>query len=207
MENKPQVVLSVDDNDVDGALLERAFKRTNMPAKLFRVSEGPQAMCYLAGEGIYQDRENYPLPDLVLLDLVMPKMSGMEVLKWIKGQQILKKTKVLIFTASEKPEDQQNASSAGADGFLLKPTKFDDLKKLVKNVHEEWLCPKPKKAAKANTRKSRVSELEEVASPVRGAEAHREMAKSAGDIAIEPSSIAQREAALGSTPSLVGAQN
>jgi CheY-like chemotaxis protein len=144
MESKPQVVLSVDDNDVDGALLERAFKRTSIPARLYRVSEGPQAMAYLAGDGIYRDRENYPLPDLVLLDLVMPKMSGVEVLKWIRDQSqtVVKKTRVLIFTSSEKPEDVRAANEIGADGYLLKPTKFDDLKKLVKEIHDEWLTKK-----------------------------------------------------------------
>src|SRR5688500_5494419 len=142
MEGKPQVVLSVDDNDVDGALLERAFKRTSIPARLFRVSEGPQAMAYLAGDGIYRDRENYPLPDLVLLDLAMPKMSGVEVLKWIRAQSlsVVKKTRVLIFTASEKPEDFRAANDIGADGYRLKPTKFDDLKKLVNQSHEEGLA-------------------------------------------------------------------
>src|SRR5436190_1114697 len=139
MESKPQVVLSVDDNDVDGALLERAFKRTSIPARLFRVSEGPQAMAYLSGDGIYQDRENYPLPDLVLLDLAMPKMSGIEVLKWIRDQPQVKRTKVLIFTSSEKPEDYKSANEIGADGYFLKPTKFDDLKKLVKQIQDEWL--------------------------------------------------------------------
>src|SRR3954464_2026989 len=139
MESKPQVVLSVDDNDVDGALLERAFKRTSIPARLFRVSEGPQAMAYLAGDGIYRDRESYPLPDLVLLDLAMPKMSGVEVLKWIRQQPIVKRTKVLIFTSSEKPEDFKAANEIGADGYLLKPTKFDDLKNLVKQIQDEWL--------------------------------------------------------------------
>ena len=129
IESKPQIVLSVDDNDVDGALLERAFKRTAVPARLFRVSEGPQALAYLSGDGIYRDRENYPLPDLVLLDLVMPKMSGMDVLKWIRDQPQVKKTKVLIFTSSTKPEDAEIATEIGADGYLLKPTKFDDLKK------------------------------------------------------------------------------
>ena len=101
MESKPQVVLSVDDNDVDGALLERAFKRTSIPARLYRVSEGPQAMAYLSGDGIYCDRDNYPLPDLVLLDLAMPKMSGVEVLKWIRQQAVVRQTRVLIFTSSE----------------------------------------------------------------------------------------------------------
>src|SRR5688572_3432974 len=144
MEIKPQVVLSVDDNDVDGALLERAFKRTSIPARLFRVSEGPQALAYLSGDGIYRDRDSYPLPDLVLLDLAMPKMSGVEVLKWIRDQPVVKRTKVLIFTSSEKPEDFNAANQIGADGYLLKPTKFDDLKTLVKRIHEEWLVQRRK---------------------------------------------------------------
>jgi CheY-like chemotaxis protein len=158
MESKPQVVLSVDDNDVDGALLERAFKRTSIPARLYRVSEGPQAMAYLAGDGIYRDRENYPLPDLVLLDLAMPKMSGVEVLKWIRQQtqSVVKKTRVLIFTSSEKPEDFRAANEIGADGYLLKPTKFDDLKKLVKQIHEEWLAKK--KTAKPGGRREKGDE-------------------------------------------------
>jgi len=150
MENKPQVVLSVDDNDVDGALLERAFKRTSIPARLYRVSEGPQALAYLSGDGIYRDRESYPLPDLVLLDLAMPKMSGVDVLKWIRAQNVVKKTRVLIFTSSERPEDFHAANEIGADGYFLKPTKFDDLKKLVQQIHEEWL----KKAGKTPPRRT-----------------------------------------------------
>jgi CheY-like chemotaxis protein len=144
--SRPQVVLSVDDNDVDGALLERAFKRTSIPARLYRVSEGPQALAYLSGDGIYRDRDSYPLPDLVLLDLAMPKMSGVEVLRWIREQSIVRKTKVLIFTSSEKPEDFKTANEIGADGYLLKPTKFDDLKKLVKQIQDEWLDEKKKKS-------------------------------------------------------------
>ena len=155
MESKPQVVLSVDDNDVDGALLERAFKRTSIPARLYRVSEGPQAMAYLAGDGIYRDRDNYPLPDLVLLDLAMPKMSGVEVLKWIREQNVVKKTRVLIFTSSEKPEDVQAANQIGADGYLLKPTKFDDLKKLVKQIHDEWLAKKKEKPVRPGGRREK----------------------------------------------------
>jgi CheY-like chemotaxis protein len=157
MESKPQVVLSVDDNDVDGALLERAFKRTSIPARLYRVSEGPQAMAYLAGDGIYKDRESYPLPDLVLLDLAMPKMSGVEVLKWIREQSVVQKMRVLIFTASENAADFRAASDIGADGYLLKPTKFDDLKKLVKEIHEEWLARKKEKVSKGSGKREKVS--------------------------------------------------
>jgi CheY-like chemotaxis protein len=159
MESKPQVVLSVDDNDVDGALLERAFKRASIPARLYRVSEGPQALAYLAGDGIYRDRESYPLPDLVLLDLAMPKMSGVEVLKWMRDQAVVRKTRVLIFTSSEKPEDFRAAKDIGADGYLLKPTKFDDLKKLVKQINEEWLV---KKKTTTKGRREKDGEAEEV---------------------------------------------
>jgi CheY-like chemotaxis protein len=154
MENNNQVVLSVDDNDVDGALLERAFKRCNIPSRLFRVSEGPQAMAYLTGHGIYADRDQYPLPDLILLDLVMPKMSGTEVLKWIRDQQELKKTAVLIFTSSEKPEDVKSTTKLGAQGYLVKPTKFEDLKNMVRTIYSEWL-DRGKKGKTASARKAK----------------------------------------------------
>lgn len=154
MENNNQVVLSVDDNDVDGALLERAFKRCNIPSRLFRVSEGPQAMAYLTGHGIYSDRIQYPLPDLILLDLVMPKMSGTEVLQWIRAQTELKKTAVLIFTSSEKPEDVKSTTKLGANGYLVKPTKFEDLKNMVRTLYSEWL-EKGKKGKTATARKAK----------------------------------------------------
>src|SRR3954468_24709540 len=158
MENNNQVVLSVDDNDVDGALLERAFKRCTIPSRLFRVSEGPQAMAYLTGHGIYADRMAYPLPDLVLLDLVMPKMNGLEVLKWIRDQQELKKTAVLIFTSSEKPEDVKDATRIGANGYLVKPTKFEDLKNLVRTIYSEWLENGKKGRTTATARKAKGGE-------------------------------------------------
>src|SRR3982751_2093446 len=153
MENNNQVVLSVDDNDVDGALLERAFKRCSIPSRLFRVSEGPQAMAYLTGHGIYADRNQYPLPDLILLDLVMPKMSGTEVLKWIREQPELKRTAVLIFTSSEKPEDVKSTTKLGANGYVVKPTKFEDLKNLTRQIYSEWLERGSKKGKTAAARK------------------------------------------------------
>jgi CheY-like chemotaxis protein len=155
METRMPIVLSVDDNDVDGALLQRAFKRTAVPAKLFTVTEGPQALSYLTGEGIYQDRDQYPLPDLILLDLKMPKMSGLEVLSWIRQQPALKKTNVLILSSSEQAEDMKRAKSSGADSYLVKPTKFEDLQKLVRLIHGDWL-DKSKKTKSAIPPKARI---------------------------------------------------
>jgi CheY-like chemotaxis protein len=152
MEIKLPVVLSVDDNDVDGALLQRAFKRTAIPAKLFTVNEGPQALSYLTGEGIYQDREHYPIPDLILLDIRMPKMSGLEVLNWIRLQPNLKQATVLILSSSEQPEDINSAKRIGADGYLVKPTRFEDLQKLVRGLESDWLKKKTKAPARANAK-------------------------------------------------------
>ena len=187
MENKNQVVLSVDDNDVDGALLERAFKRCNIPSRLFRVSEGPQAMAYLTGHGIYADRNAYPLPDLILLDLVMPKMSGTEVLQWIRQQPELKKTAVLIFTSSEKPEDVQSTTKLGANGYLVKPTKFEDLKNMVRQIYSEWL-DKGRKGKATAARKARGEEPQ-------GASALANEGEPAGGMAAAPVANPVKESA------------
>jgi DNA-binding NarL/FixJ family response regulator len=89
-------------------------------------------------------------------------MSGVEVLKWIRDQPAVKRTKVLIFTSSEKPEDFRAANQIGADGYLLKPTKFDDLKNLVKQIHEEWLANK-RRTAKPGSQGPKGGRSEEVA--------------------------------------------
>jgi CheY-like chemotaxis protein len=197
MENKNQVVLSVDDNDVDGALLERAFKRCNIPSRLFRVAEGPQAMSYLGGDGIYSDRAAYPLPDLVLLDLVMPKMSGIEVLQWIRSQPELKKTAVLILTSSEKPEDVKAATRIGANGYLVKPTKFEDLKTMVRTIYSEWL-EKGKKGKTASARKAKGEE------PDDGSPALANGEEPAGELATAPAAEPVKESASVSMAGAVG---
>jgi CheY-like chemotaxis protein len=153
MDSKSHVILSVDDNEVDGALLHRAVKRSAIPATILTVTEGLQALSYLAGEGIYRDRERYRFPDLVLLDLRMPKMSGLDVLGWIRQQPTLKNTKVVILSASDNPEDKKRAHMIGADDYLLKPTKFEELQSMMKSIYATWLDknkkPKVKDASSA----------------------------------------------------------
>lgn len=197
MENNNQVVLSVDDNDVDGALLERAFKRCSIPSRLFRVSEGPQAMAYLTGHGIYADRIQYPIPDLILLDLVMPKMSGTDVLKWIREQATLKKTAVLIFTSSEKPEDVQSTTRLGANGYLVKPTKFEDLKNMVRTLYSEWL-DKTKKGKTASARRAKGE------GPEHGSPALTNEEEPAGEMAAAAVTNPMKESASASVAGTVG---
>ena len=136
---KSQVVLSVDDNDVDGALLERAFKRTSVPARLYRVSEGPQALAYLSGDGIYRDRENYPLPAVVFLDLKLPYISGHDVLAWIRQQKELESLVVIVLTSSNEASDLSRCYALGANSYLVKPPTPEQLEDLAKAFKWYWL--------------------------------------------------------------------
>ena len=88
----------------------------------------------------------------------MPKMSGTEVLKWIREQAELKRTAVLIFTSSEKPEDVKSTTKLGANGYVVKPTKFEDLKNLVRQIYSEWLEKGSKRGKTASARKAKGEE-------------------------------------------------
>lgn len=103
------------------------------------MPDGQQAIDYLAGKGDFADRSQYPLPALILLDINMPKKSGLEVLQWIRQQPDFKSSPVLMFTSSTRQEDMDNARQLGANDYLLKP--FDPLKlsDLVRTIHDRWL--------------------------------------------------------------------
>ncbi|HYE31438.1 MAG TPA: response regulator [Methylomirabilota bacterium] len=151
MENTPRPVLSIDDNEVDGALLQRAVKRTGVPWRLFAVTEGSQALSYLGGEGIYGDRTQYPLPDMILLDIKMPKMPGLEVLNWIRQQPELKKIPVVVLTSSTVADDKSAAQKAGVVGYYNKPNRFQDLQDIVRTINGEHV----EKGKKPKVTKSR----------------------------------------------------
>jgi len=115
----PATVLLVEDNEDDVFLSLRVLEKVGIaPA---HVSNGKDAMDYLAGRGVYRDRTLYPLPDVVLLDLKMPAYTGHEVLEWLRDQSELKGMKVYILTSSDEPRDRQRAEKAGAQGYFLKP--------------------------------------------------------------------------------------
>jgi CheY-like chemotaxis protein len=112
-------VLLVEDNEDDLFLSLRVLEKVGIaPA---HVSNGKDAMDYLAGRGVYHDRTLYPLPDVVLLDLKMPAYTGHEVLEWLRDQSQLRDMKVYILTSSDDPRDRQRAEKAGAQGYFLKP--------------------------------------------------------------------------------------
>jgi CheY-like chemotaxis protein len=136
-QNRP--VLYAEDDDNDAFLLKRAFRVAEFPNPLFVVRNGQDAIDYLAGAGAYADRAVFPLPSLVLVDLKMPGKSGLEVLLWIRSRET--EMPVIIFTSSNQPGDIHQSYQAGANGYLIKPGKPEELLLMVKGIKHFWLRP------------------------------------------------------------------
>jgi CheY-like chemotaxis protein len=133
------VILVAEDNDNDVALLLRAFQKGKLSNPVQVVRDGEQAIAYLQGEGRFQNRAEYPLPSLLLLDLKMPRKDGFEVLEWIRRQEGLRALPVVVLTLSEELKDVNRAYQMGANSFLVKPIDFLDSVALVEAVKSYWL--------------------------------------------------------------------
>ena len=134
-------ILFVDDDPNWVELLRMAFQRTEMPNPIRGVEDGPEAIRYLRGEGRYAKRAAYPLPELVLVDLRLPGMSGFEVLQWIRQQPGLARLAVVVVTGMPAPGDAQRARALGASAFLPKPFSFDKQIELARQIRDQWLPP------------------------------------------------------------------
>ncbi|MBV8881802.1 MAG: response regulator [Planctomycetaceae bacterium] len=129
-------VLHVEDEPSDRLIISAAFAKTAPGVKLCAVPDGAEAIAYLAGQGTYQDRELYPLPQLVLLDLKLPKKSGFEVLEWVKAQPNLKQIPVIILTSSPESKDVERALGLGASSYLVKRVDLKEMREIVRGIGE-----------------------------------------------------------------------
>ncbi len=136
---KPASILLVEDNPMDVELIIDAFKEARLNNKIQTVENGKKALEFLFGEGIYADRKQYPLPDIILLDLKMPGIDGHEVLRRLKSTDKLKRLPVIILTSSRDEGDRAMSYDNGANSYLVKPVSFDAFLKVVKQVSEYWL--------------------------------------------------------------------
>jgi|SRR5215831_17506813 len=139
MKLSPCVVV-VDDDQDDVFFLRRGFRRAGLSIHLLDLSDGVQATGYFRGISPYDDRLRFPLPDLVLLDLKMPKMNGFEVLAWLCGRPDMKDMPVVVLTSSPLEEDRKMAARLGARDFLTKPNDCSDWVKLAEYLHNRWLA-------------------------------------------------------------------
>jgi len=136
--NLGPVVLIVDDSENDLLLMRRAFKKADFDLPYITVPGGEQALAYLRGEGEYNDRDQYPLPTVLLLDLNMPGMSGFEVLRWVRAHPAFHRLYVVILSASMRKEDVETSFDLGANGFLVKPADLLELIELMKRLRD-WI--------------------------------------------------------------------
>jgi len=116
-------ILHVDDTEMDRLIVKRALEKSKLRNRLFVCEDGEQALDFLYHRGDYTSREEYPQPDVILLDLNMPKVDGITVLKQIKSDEELKNIPVLIFTTSDRDEDIIRTFEDGVSSYLLK-SKF-----------------------------------------------------------------------------------
>jgi CheY-like chemotaxis protein len=132
-------ILLVEDNEDDVFLMKRALKFAQLEESLQVVRDGQEALDYLAGMGRFADREKYPLPALVLLDLKLPKRSGFEILRWARGDGKMHALVVVIFTSSNQPSDISECYRLGANSYVVKPVDFDQLVEFAKVMKAYWL--------------------------------------------------------------------
>ena len=134
-----QTILYVEDDENDVFLMDHAWKKAGVLNPLKTVSDGEQAVQYLSGKGKYANRDEYPLPMLVMLDLKLPKLHGLDVLKWIREQPAIQILPVIILSSSSQPQDIRTAYARGANSYLIKPPHVDGLMELVASLKDYWL--------------------------------------------------------------------
>ncbi len=132
-------ILYAEDDENDAFLTKLAFAQAKISNPLIIVPDGDAALAYLAGTGQYASRDEYPLPCLVLLDVKMPRKSGLDVLKWIRTQPSICTLTVLMLTSSNQDGDIHRAYILGANGYLEKPNKPDEMLAMAKGIKDFWL--------------------------------------------------------------------
>jgi CheY-like chemotaxis protein len=132
-------VLYVEDEEYDRLFMENAFRRAGIAEALRTVVNGQEAIDYLQGSALYADRQRYPRPALVLLDLNMPLVSGFEVLEWIRERPELAALPVVVFSSSVRNEDQAKARELGANAFLEKPQSMEKFGEVLDRLRAGWL--------------------------------------------------------------------
>src|SRR3954466_3368941 len=114
-------ILHVEDDAGDQELLQYAVQSLELKVNLHRVDHGQEAINYLSGIGRYSDRQSFPLPSIVMLDLKMPIMNGFEFLRWLRREEQFRWLPVIIFTASDSPQDIKQGYELGANSLIVKP--------------------------------------------------------------------------------------
>ena len=131
-------ILYAEDDPTDAIIFSMAFKRALLPAVLHIVDDGLAAVDWLGGKGQYSDREQFPEPDILILDLKMPKKNGFEVLQWVRSQADLRRLLVVVLTSSNLQADVDRAYESGANSYLVKPIEFNEMANMIQRFEAYW---------------------------------------------------------------------
>jgi CheY-like chemotaxis protein len=137
-------ILVVDDSEADISILNRAILKAGIDSRVVSMRDGQEAVDYLSNESGFNER-THPMPDLMLLDLKMPKMDGFDVLTWLQNQPRLKRLPVMVLSSSQQDRDVDRAYDLGANCYVLKPSSLAGYAEIAKGLREFWMelnrCP------------------------------------------------------------------
>jgi|SRR5579859_686413 len=134
-----KVILLVEDNPDDEALTVRALKKNNIINEIVVVRDGVEALDYLFGEGAHAGRDTSMVPQVILLDLKLPKLDGLGVLRRLRADARTKLLPVVLLTSSNEEEDLLNGYGLGANSYVRKPVDFDQFKEAIRQLSLYWL--------------------------------------------------------------------
>lgn len=148
MANKP-IFLLLEDSEDDAVLVQRAFQKGHILNSLLTLRNAEEGMAYLLGSGAYNDREHFPVPALILLDLKLPGIDGFDFLRWLRQQPRLEKLRVVVLSSSGGVRDIDLAYKLGANSYLIKPLDFERFVEisLALNGYWLWLDKRPEELA------------------------------------------------------------
>jgi len=135
----PHAILLVEDNPADVKITERALRESGFPVELLVVRDGQEAVDYLLRKGVHAHSSSWRNPDLILLDLNLPRLTGREVLERIRATPGLKTVPVLVLTTSCRQEDVQEMYAAGANTYIEKPRNFARFVQVLQTIQRYWL--------------------------------------------------------------------
>ena len=133
-----RAILLVEDDENDVLVMQMALKKVGLTCPIRAARDGREAQDYLSGAGKFADRHEHPLPYLILLDLKLPRVPGLEVLKWLRERHEFDATIVLVLTSSPMPVDIQAAYRLHANAYLVKPSGLEKLELMVQAIKDFW---------------------------------------------------------------------
>lgn len=138
MGNWEPLILLVEDDINDQTFIKRALRRCGIINRIAVVNDGEEATAYLRGFDKYEDRKVYPLPSLIITDVKMPRMTGIELLTWINDRAEFRLIPTIVLTSSGDESEIAAAFSRGVKGYMIKPTEYSELERLIQIVADYW---------------------------------------------------------------------